>query len=51
MNLGKESNWKGAVKHPKVLELIKGKIGLSYDEIYNIIKGTVLEVNNVPVQK
>lgn len=49
--LGKEFDWEGAVKHSKVLELIKGKTGLSDDEIYNIIKGTVLEVNNVPIQK
>ncbi|MFU0784327.1 hypothetical protein [Clostridium sp.] len=43
--LGKEFNWEGAVKHSKVLELIEGKTGLSDDEIYNIIKSTVLEVN------
>ncbi|MFL0197407.1 hypothetical protein ACJDU8_17830 [Clostridium sp. WILCCON 0269] len=45
--LGKEFNWEGAVKHSKVLELIKGRTGLSDDYIYNIIKGTVLEVNNI----
>ncbi|WP_322976583.1 hypothetical protein [Clostridium kluyveri] len=45
--LGKEFDWKGAVKHSKVMEFIKGKTGLSDDEIYNIIKGTVLEVNNI----
>ncbi|AGK98019.1 hypothetical protein [Clostridium pasteurianum] len=45
--LGKEFNWEGAIKHSKVLELIKGKTGLSDDEIFNIIKGAVLEVNSL----
>ncbi|AGK95420.1 hypothetical protein [Clostridium pasteurianum] len=44
--LGKEFNWEGAIKHSKVLELITGKTGLTDDEIFNIIKGAVLEVNN-----
>lgn len=43
--LGKEFNWEGTLKHCKVLELIEGKTGLSDEEIYNIIKATVLEVN------
>jgi hypothetical protein len=43
--LGKEFDWVGTIKHSKVLELIEGKTGLTSDEIYNIIKATVLEVN------
>lgn len=49
--LGKEFNWEGAVKHSKVLELISGKTGLSDDDIFNIIKGTVLEVNSLKNNK
>lgn len=43
--LGKEFDWEGAIKHSKVLDLIEGKTGLSDDEVYNIIKATVLELN------
>lgn len=43
--MGKEMNWDGALKHSKVLEFIAGKTGLSDTDIYNIIKGAVLEVN------
>ncbi len=43
--LGKEFNWEGEIKHSKVLEMIEGKTGLSDTDVYNIIKGTVLEVN------
>lgn len=43
--IGKEQNWEGTVKHCKVLEIIKDKTGLSNDDIYNIIKETVLEIN------
>jgi hypothetical protein len=43
--LGKEFDWEGTIKHSKVLELVEGKTGLASDEIYNIIKATVLEVN------
>lgn len=43
--IGKEMDWDGALKHSKVLELIKDKTGLSDTEIYNTIKATVLEVN------
>lgn len=43
--LGKEFDWESTIKHSKVLELIEGKTGLTSDEIYNIIKATVLEVN------
>jgi hypothetical protein len=43
--MGKEQNWDGALKHSKVLEFIAGKTGLSDTDIYNIIKGAVLEVN------
>lgn len=43
--LAKEFNWSGEIKHSKVLEMIKDKVGLSDDEIYNIIKATVLEIN------
>jgi hypothetical protein len=43
--LGKEFDWEGTIKHSKVLEIIEGKTGLTSDEVYNIIKATVLEVN------
>ena len=43
--LGKEFDWQGALKHSKVLEMLAGKTGLSDDEIYNIIKATVAELN------
>lgn len=43
--LGKEFDWEGTVKHSKVLEIIKDKTNLRDDEIYNIIKETVFEVN------
>ena len=43
--LGKEFDWTGEIKHSKVLELIKDKTGLSDDEVYYIIKGTVAEIN------
>lgn len=45
--LGKEYDWKGEVKHNKVLKMIEGKTGLSDEEIYNIIKAAVLEVNKI----
>lgn len=45
--LGKEFDWKGEIKHSKVLEMIEGKTGLTDADIYNIIKGEVLEVNNM----
>jgi hypothetical protein len=45
--LGKENDWKGTLKQTKVLDMIEGKTGLTEDEIYNIIKGAVLEVNNI----
>lgn len=45
--LGKEFDWKGEIKHSKVLEMIEGKTGLNDTDIYNIIKATVLEVNNM----
>ena len=37
--IAKENDWKGAIKHSKVLELIQGKTEL--------IKGAVLEVNSI----
>ncbi|MBV4428566.1 hypothetical protein [Clostridium tyrobutyricum] len=43
--LGRESHWKSTMKHSKVLEIIKDKTSLTDDEIFNIIKGAVLEVN------
>lgn len=43
--LGNEFDWQGVAKHSKVLEMISGKTGLSDDEIFNIIKETVLEIN------
>lgn len=45
--LGKEFDWRGELKHSKALEFIEGKTGLSDSDVYNIIKGTVLEVNNL----
>lgn len=45
--LGKEFNWEGTLKHTKVLELIEGKTGLTDEQIFNIIKATVLEVNKL----
>lgn len=44
--LGKEFDWQGALKHSKVLELIENKTSLSSEEIYNIIKAAVFEVNS-----
>lgn len=49
--IGREINWDGTLKHSKVLELISGKTGLSDTEIYNIIKGTVLEVNKYKTEE
>jgi hypothetical protein len=43
--LGKEFDWQGALKHSKALEMIEGKTGLTDDEIFNIIKGTVGYIN------
>ena len=43
--LGKEFNWEGTLKHSKVLELIEGKTGLTDEQVFNIIKATVLAVN------
>ncbi|MDT8717749.1 hypothetical protein IAI10_13855 [Clostridium sp. 19966] len=48
--LGKEFDWQGTLKHSKVLEMIEGKTGLTDDEIFNIIKAAVLEVNNIKTQ-
>ncbi|AGK96525.1 phage holin, LLH family [Clostridium pasteurianum] len=45
--LGKENDWTGTFKHSKVLELIADKTGLTDEQIYNIIKGAVLEVNSL----
>lgn len=45
--LGKEFNWDGEIKHNKVLKLIEGKTGLTDEEIYNMIKAAVSEINNV----
>ena len=45
--MGKEFNWTGELKHSKVLELIEGKTGLSDEEIFNLIKAVVLEVNSL----
>ncbi|SMC17093.1 hypothetical protein SAMN02745134_00237 [Clostridium acidisoli DSM 12555] len=45
--LGKEFDWRGELKHSKVLEMIEGKTGLSDEEIYNVIKSTILEVNGL----
>lgn len=39
--LARGTDWEGIVKHSKVLEMIEGKIGLSEEEIFNIIKATV----------
>lgn len=45
--LGNEFNWKGTLKHSKVLEMIEGKTGLSDEEIYNMIKATVVGINKI----
>lgn len=45
--LGKEFNWEGKIKHSKVREMVEGKTGLSDTDIFNTIKATVLEVNNM----
>ncbi|MFT8313164.1 MAG: hypothetical protein ABF633_02790 [Clostridium sp.] len=45
--LGKEFDWTGTFKHSKVLEIIAGKTGLTDEQIFNVIKETVLEVNNL----
>ena len=45
--MGKEFNWTGEMKNSKVLKLIEGKTGLSDEEIYNIIKACVLQVNSL----
>ncbi|KHD34373.1 hypothetical protein NL50_17455 [Clostridium acetobutylicum] len=45
--MGKEFNWTGEIKNSKVLQLIEGKTGLTDEEIYNIIKAAVLEVNDI----
>ncbi|MDT8717837.1 hypothetical protein IAI10_14305 [Clostridium sp. 19966] len=43
--LGKELDWEGTLKHSKVLAMIENKTSLTSDEIYNIIKAAVFEVN------
>lgn len=43
--LGKEFNWSGTFKHNKVLEMIEGKIALTDEQVFNIIKGVVGEIN------
>ncbi|WP_234124883.1 hypothetical protein [Clostridium hydrogenum] len=43
----KEFKWTGELKHSKVLELIEGKTGLSDEDIFNLIKAVVLEVNSL----
>ena len=43
--LGKEFNWEGELKHSKVLDLIKGKTGLTDEDIYNTIKAVVLDIS------
>jgi phosphate/sulfate permease len=43
--LGKEFNWKGTLKHTKVLSLIEGKTGLTDEEIFDTIKATVSEIS------
>ncbi len=48
--LGKEFNWEGTLKHSKVLELIEGRTGLTDEQIFNIIKATVLAVNQAKKQ-
>lgn len=45
--LGKEFDWKNETKHNKVLQMIEGKTGLTDEEIYNILKATVLEVSSL----
>ncbi|WP_257675627.1 hypothetical protein [Clostridium felsineum] len=43
--LGKEFKWDGALKHSKVLDMIEGKVGLNDEEVYELIKGAVKEIN------
>ncbi|MDP4145272.1 MAG: hypothetical protein Q8936_12450 [Bacillota bacterium] len=43
--LGKELDWEGSLKHSKVLDLVDGKTRLKDEEIYNIIKAAVAEIN------
>lgn len=43
----KEFNWTGELKHSKVLEKIEGKTGLTDEEIFDLIKGFVLQVNSL----
>ncbi|MCR3759135.1 hypothetical protein KYB31_09050 [Clostridium felsineum] len=45
--MGKEFNWTGEMKNSKVLALIEGKTGLTDEEIFNIIKAAVLQVNSL----
>jgi hypothetical protein len=45
--LGKEFDWKNETKHNKVLQMIEGKTGLTDEEVYNILKAAVLEVNSL----
>ncbi|MDF2884518.1 MAG: hypothetical protein K0R54_5085 [Clostridiaceae bacterium] len=45
--IAKENDWKGTLKQTKVLDMIQGKTGLTDEQIFNVIKGTVLEVNNM----
>lgn len=42
-----EFDWAGELKHSKVLEKITGKTGLTEDEVYDLIKAFVLEVNSL----
>lgn len=41
----REFNWDGTIKHAKATEMISKVTGLSNDDIFNIIKATVAELN------
>jgi hypothetical protein len=43
----KEFNWEGEMKHSKVLDMIEGKTGLTDEQVFNLIKGFVLQVNKL----
>lgn len=43
----KEFDWEGELKHSKVLDMVEGKTGLTDEQIFNLIKGFVLEVNKL----
>jgi hypothetical protein len=49
--MGREYNWEGIIKHAKATELISQKTGLNSEDIFNIIKATVAELNKEKVKQ